>query len=430
MTRSGLVVVATRAADGVMPNPNPPLGTVGPNVGPGFGDTHVMYPASHPPPEVQRWDGWPVGWDTPNWNGMGAPAGKVSVVFACIDLNARIIGSMPVYLSRAGKIADPLTWMDNPAPGLYASWTEAVKQMIWTYQRRGEIILWALARFADGSVARFVVLNPDLVEVYRDDRGRPAYKLMGWEDSLFDDGRAYVADLDPADVLHMKYAVWPGELRGHSPLEAVAANWGAAVNAQTFASDLTARGGIPWGVLNAPYELTETEVDRLRAQWLDHAARRGGAPAITSGGFTLAGLTITPKEMALLDQRQFDESRIAVALGVQPFQVGLPQGSSMTYSNVESIFDYHWRSTLRPFTREISDGISPWAIPGRTNKMLFNPDSYVRPGLEGRSRAYQALHGLEDDTGRAITASEIRRIEQIDADEASATDAVQALEGV
>jgi HK97 family phage portal protein len=430
MTRSGLVVVGHRSAEGVIPNPNPPLGTVGPNVGPGFGDTHVMYPASHPPPEVQHWDGWPVEWDVPNWNGMTSQIGKVSVVFACIDLNARIIGSMPIYLSRAGKVADPLTWMDNPAPGLYASWTDAVKQMIWTYQRRGEIILWSLARFADNSVARFAVLNPDLVDVYRDDRARIAYKLLGWEDGLFDDGRAYVADLDPADVLHIKYAVWPGELRGHSPLEAVAANWFAAVNAQTFAGDLTARGGIPWGVLNAPYEVTEPEVDRLRAQWLDHAARRGGAPAITSGGFTLTGLTITPAEMALLEQRQFDESRIAVALGAQPFQVGLPQGNSMTYSNVESIFDYHWRATLRPFTREISGGISPWAIPGRSNKMLFNPDAYVRPGFEGRSRAYQALHGLEDETGRAITAEEIRSIEQIDGDEASAIDAGQALEGV
>ena len=32
------------------PNPNDPIGSVGPTVPAGFGDTHVMYPAQNPPP--------------------------------------------------------------------------------------------------------------------------------------------------------------------------------------------------------------------------------------------------------------------------------------------------------------------------------------------------------------------------------------------
>jgi hypothetical protein len=44
---------------------------------------------------------------------------------------------------------------------------------------------------------------------------------------------------------------------------------------------------------------------------------------------------------------QWNESRIAVLLGVPPFLMGLPSGGdSMTYSNVQSLFDYHWRAGL------------------------------------------------------------------------------------
>ena len=99
-----------------------------------------------------------------------------------------------------------------------------------------------------------------------------------------------------------------------------------------------------------------------------------GAPAVLSGGVTLDQLTINPKDMALLELRQFAESRLAVLLGVPPFLVGLPSGGdSMTYSNVNSIFDYHWRSSLRTKAAAIMEAISQWACPGQ--RLEVNPTS-------------------------------------------------------
>ena len=51
-----------------------------------------------------------------------------------------------------------------------------------------------------------------------------------------------------------------------------------------------------------------------------------GMPAVMSGGIGIETLQISPEEMALLDLSRYNDSRIAVLLGVPPFLAGLPSG--------------------------------------------------------------------------------------------------------
>jgi phage portal protein BeeE len=111
--------------------------------------------------------------------------------------------------------------------------------------------------------------------------------------------------------------------------------------------------------------------------------------------------------MMMLELREFDEARIAIALGVQPHQLGLPQGEGMTYSNANAVYDYHWRSFLRPATRKIAAGISGWALVNG-QELRFNPEQYVRPPLEQRVPAYQALVEMG-----VLTAEEVRVSEDL-----------------
>ena len=164
------------------PNDNqPPVGSVGPNVAPGFGDTHVMYPAGDqrpetslmPTPPVQAWQGWPTEWATPNWGdgvGIGRAAAKVSVVFGAIDLNSSLLATMPPYRVAHGEPAPLLPWMVNPQPEVYTGWIEAFKQVVASYMA-GEAFLWATSRYKDGvdgapgTVRNWVMVNPDWVEI-------------------------------------------------------------------------------------------------------------------------------------------------------------------------------------------------------------------------------------------------------------------------
>ena len=378
------------------PNPNPPVGSVGPNVPAGFGDTHVNFSATNPPVEAQAWQGWPVGWDTPNWDGISHQK-LVSTLGTCIDLNTRELASFPVYGLKGVEVTRLPEWSNNPEPEIYSDWVEAAKQVFNCIQSTGEAILWATGRAGlnnDGPVARWVCLNPEFVNIEWAD-GEIQYSFQG-------------DTLDPADVVHIKYQSYPMNLRGIGPLQWAARNVISAAALEQMGSDLATRGGIPWGVIKHPRHLNGTEATDLQNRWVASARSRSGAPAILSGGIELQTLTISPKEMALLDMRIFDETRIAAALGVPPYLVGLPQDQSSPYSNVQGIFDYHWRATLRPLSHTVASAISYKWLP-RGTVLEFNRDEYVRPGAFERAQTYEILNRIRDvHDNPAMTVDEIR----------------------
>jgi HK97 family phage portal protein len=415
-TPSGLVVRDHRSRAfprDVDPNGNEAIGTVGPDVPAGHGDTHVMYAADGvPPPMVQAWAGWPVEWATPTWGsmvGLGEITRRVSTLFAAIDKQAWQIATMPPYRTRDGKVVRKLAWMRNPQPQAYTGWIEAARQIMFSFLGAGEVLLWATQRFQDsGRVASWVMLNPGWVLVDLDGHIR-RYSLGG-------------ADIT-ADVLHIRYTSWPGDARGHGPLEAAMNTLFGAAALERYAAQLASRGGVPWGVLSAGAKnLAANQAWEIQQQYVQSRMSAMGAPAVLSGGLTLTPMNVSPKDMALLELRQFDEARIAVLLGVPPFLLGLPSGGdSLTYSTTESLYDFHWRSALRPFAAMLTEAIGNWALSNPDESLELNRDEYVRPGFAERVAAYVALHGIEEGGERGISLKEIRAAERLDKGEAAPT---------
>jgi HK97 family phage portal protein len=376
------------------PNANPPIGTVGPHV------YDPLAPGADIP--VRPWAGWPQEWDTPRWGdtvGIGALAARVSVVFGAIDLNSSILSSMPpLRLGPEGPL-ESLPWMANPQPEVYSGWQEAFEQVVTSFLGIGETFLWATSRYADGTVRAWLVLDPAWVEV----------KMIGQL------RRYFLHEVDVTeDICHIRYKSWPGVAHGVGPLTALASNLFGLAALERYQAQLAVRGGIPWGVLTVPGNLSKEQATELRENYVRARLSAKGAPAIMSGGATLTPIYINPKDMALLELRQFDEARIAVLLGVPPSLLALPTGeSSMTYKNQEGIYDYHWRASLRPKAGYLCEAIGNWAFV-RGQRLELNKDEYTRPVLGERLAAYQTAFNMYDpSTGqRVLTVEEIRAIER------------------
>lgn len=389
-----------------IPNPNDPVGSVGDNVPAGFGDTHVMYPdgqleTSGIMPEVQAWQGWPTGWETPLWNGFHGWNKLVSTLWTCIDLNVRQLASFPIYGKRGTKVVPLPDWSNNPEPELYSDWTECAKQLFNCWWGAGETILWCTARKKDGlgpngigSVQRFMVLSPSLTNIEWSN-GSIEYSYQGKK-------------LDRADVLHIKYQSLPTNLRGIGPLEWCAQSVMGAAALEAMNANLAKRGGIPWAVLKSQRKLNTSEATDLQNAWIRGSSNRNGAPAVLSGTLELETLTISPREMMMLEQRVFDETRIAAAFGVPPYLVGLPQPDGLTYANATALLDFHWRTTLRTAAAAVASAMSNWLLP-RGTWFEFNRDDYVRPSDLERAQTDATLFGLVDENGNhAKTIDEIR----------------------
>jgi len=409
MVNSGLTSVAVRlqtrslrpsADDPTTPNGNDPAtvppATVGEDVArPGDPNGLVLDASAGSGRGRARivpspWSGWPAEWDTPLWGGQAQVLSDTA--WAALDLNSSVFASMPPYLVDASASL-PSDWLTNPQPDVYNCWQDFARQLFWDFQM-GEAIVIATSRYANGFPARFFCAEPWTVDVTFDANNRRQYRVG----SML---------LDPADVLHIRYKSSPTQARGIGPLDVGRTRMIAAAVLARYATEFAMSGGVPPSILTHPEELSSTQVNDLLDQWITSRMDRLGLPAVLSGGVKWEATGVNPLQTAMTELEGFTEARLAVLLGVPPFLLGLPSGGdSMTYSNVTSLFDYHWRAGLKPKADRLLASLANWLTPRGTG-LEVNRDEYVRPGPLERAQTWQILVGAG-----IMTTDEVRAIER------------------
>ena len=88
--------------------------------------------------------------------GTASPA-LTDMAWACIDLNARALATMPPYLVDAAPTIDA-GWLTQPGPGHLLQLGELRKQLFWDWYAVGEVFVLATARYSTGWPARFHVV--------------------------------------------------------------------------------------------------------------------------------------------------------------------------------------------------------------------------------------------------------------------------------
>jgi len=399
---------AIRPPDDVTPNPNPPgvpPASVGPpDATPGDPDGVRLTGEDPPawlPPRItpSAWSGWPADWWPPLWSSQSLQA-LTDIAWLCIDRNASLLSTFPPYLKDAAPSLSA-DWLGNPDPELYTSWEEAAKQLFWDFQGCGEAFVLATARYATGWPARWHVVPPWSVNVEMDG-GRRYYSI----------GNVDVT----GDMLHVRYQSTVSDAHGHGPLEAGQARIVAARVLLQYATTLVTGGGIPTGILKTDTELLPEQAALIKQQWLASRLNAIGEPAVLDAGLNWQQIQANPKDLALVELAQINDSMIARLLGIPPALVGLPSGGDpMTYSNVTMYFDQHWRWGLSPMAQTVMAALSGFLLPRGTTVEL-NRDEYVRSEPLQRAQTYQILASIVDPvTGRpAMTVDEIRATERFD----------------
>jgi HK97 family phage portal protein len=270
---------------------------------------------------------------------------------------------------------------------------------MWDYQATGEVFVLATARYATGWPARFHVVPPWAVEVEIRE-GVRRYAI----------GQVDVSE----DMLHVRYQSSVDDARGHGPLEAGHFRQTAADVLARYGTTLASGGGIPSSILIVPEGVSENQAAAMQAQWVQARISKLGEPAVLSGGIQWQATQMNPSEMALMELVEFNESRIASLLGVPPVLVGLKSfGDSMTYANVTSLFDFHWRAGLRPKAGALLAALSGWLLP-RGTRVEVNRDAYIQPEPLQRAQTAEILNRIVDSEGNpALSVAEIRATERL-----------------
>lgn len=377
-------------------NPGDPNGVV-------FEGDPVEERSSLPFVAPSPWDGWPAGWATPLWDfgELGARFNAlVDIAWTCIDLNARVLSSMPVYRTRNGRVVPAATWMENPDPSVYSSWHEFAKQLFWDYQC-GEAFVLPMAEQADGLPVRFRVIPPWLVEVDITAAGR-VYRLGPSGPDV------------TGDILHIRYKSDTTSARGVGPLEVAGGRMVTAGVLARYVREVVGIGGVVGQTLETDMQLDAAEAQDLLNMWVETRSANLGHPPVLDNNIKLVDhQAMSPRDMAMIEIAQFTEGRIADLLGVPRALVGLPTGDTFTYSNVSSWFDHHDRTTLRPYATHVMAPLSNWGLPAGEAAEL-NRDEYTRPPFNERAAAWVALKQAE-----LITVDQFQAAERLGGDVAA-----------
>lgn len=307
--------------------------------------------------QVRRGD---TVWEALTGGVSGAPseasALAVSAVYACVNLRAGAIASLPMHLYRQAADgdrerdhSDGLWWVLNeefcPRWTAAAGWTFLVASKLLHGDAYAEIL-----RGPGGRISGLVPLHPQRVRVIaHPDGSRLVYEIQ--PDSTIErpsPAASKVRVLDQDDVLHVPGFGFNG-LNGLSPLRhALRVSGRLAINAQEFSASFLKNMGRPDYALETTANLTDEQFERLRQQIDEHTGpSRAGKPMILEGGINIKTLTMPLQEMQLLDTRKFQVEEIARIYGVPPFMIGHVEKNSSWGTGIEAMGQGFVRFTLR-----------------------------------------------------------------------------------
>ena len=322
---------------------------------------------------------------------------KIGTVYACVRLISDSISTLPVdVFIRVDGDRRPFRprpdWIDQPEIGV--SRTDHFQQVLVSMLLNGNSFTRILRD--DAGVAGLSVLNPQKVEIKRDESRRLIY--------VYDN--QYI--IQNEDMIHLSELRLPGDLRGRSRIELVKENLGLSKALEEFAARFFGQGSHTSGIIEFPGNLTREQAKSLVDGFEEghKGLRRSHRPGILFGGAKYTTTSVAPDDSQFLQSRQFAVEEILRAFRVPPSMAGVIQSGAQAYASVEMNGIHFVMHTLRPYVTKIEDGYSK-LLDSRAF-LKFNLDGLMRGDFASRVAGYSS--GLQAGW---LSINDVRRFEDL-----------------
>ena len=266
---------------------------------------------------------------------LGVPA-----VFGAVNLIANVTGSLTMRALR-GEVEVPPA--DRPRlivrPDPFTIPREFYRSTAYNLAALGEAWWWVAARDIDGMPISIISVNPTEVTV-SEDKDDLRYPVVKWRD----------VTMRREDFRQLVWSKAPGSLRGQGPLQMCGAAVSVAVEAQEWAANFYADGGLPATIVKTAgdlSELSEEEMADLKEQWSESA--NNTTRFIDQGIESVEPFNANNSGAQMLEARAHQNIDVATMFNMDaPLLNAAVAGSSLTYQNVGQEFEKFLRMCLRP----------------------------------------------------------------------------------
>lgn len=355
----------------------------------------------------------PAGWSS-DQSHAGVPVNEGSVlalsaVWACVNLLAGTIASLPLVIYRTDARGSRTVAKDHPlyrvlrdSPNFDQTAMDFWEGGAAALELRGN--LHARIERAGGRViALHPIFNP---AVRRLPDGSLRYR---WSE----DGKTY--DEPQENVFHVR-GFGGSPLGGLSTLSYGRQAFGLQTAINTAAQTTFANGVRASGVMTMQKFLTGDQRGPVEKALQDKyaGAMNAGRPMLLEGGMTWQQITINPDDAQMLESRNFGVEEIARFFGVPPHMIGHTAGNTQLGSSIEEQGRGFEKFTLRKRLKRIEQAAMKQLLTPADRAagitIEFNLEGLFRGDSKGRAAFYQS--GLQNGW---MTINEVRALENMPA---------------
>lgn len=329
---------------------------------------------------------------------------QISTVWACIDLRASTIASLPFFayetkngektLARGSRLYELLHESPNSRMTPFEFW----RAMMMNHDLRGN----AYARIDRDDAGEAVAMWPmpaDQVEVNVLADGLMVYSYRIGTD---------IAILAAENVLHLKN-LGNGTI-GLSKLEFMRATTDEASRAQGAASKIFGNGGKPTGVLMIDKVLGPEQRAKLKESFKGLAEGSTSKIEVLEAAMTYQQLSMSPEQQQLLATRQFGVEELCRWYATPPVLV---HHSNVTTwgTGIDSILDGWYKLVVRPMLVSIEQATRKRVMTSR--QRVAGSAEYAFDALLRGSPAQRAEMYAKSVQNGWMTRSEVRQLENL-----------------
>lgn len=332
-----------------------------------------------------------------SWNYGGSFGGPVSTdralslvpVYAAIGLLARTVSCTPLHGYRRisederRRMGLPPLFSTMVAEGRLKRW---VFQSVASLATRGNAMGLVTSRDGYGYPTAVTWLNPEHVTVEdaaMSGRGSPTMPVWRWQGRELQVGPA---NTPSSDLIHIPWFPIPGKVLGMSALGAAASMVSTGLNAQEYASEWFATGGVPPGTFkNVSKTLRPEDAEAVKERLVSNIRAR--KPLVYGSDWDYNPISIPNNEVKFVETARLTATQVAAIYDVPPERIGGETGGPLTYSSPEQTSIHLTTFSLRNWYELLEEAF--YAMLPQPQYVKFAADALIRADTLTRHNVYK-----------------------------------------
>lgn len=321
-----------------------------------------------------------------NTNDYGVDgAMQVSAVWACVDLIASTIASLPIHTytvdSKGKKTLDresSLYYLLHKKPNPKQTPYEFLSCLVMNYALRGNAYARKVYN-SDGEVIALWLMSSDQVQVKILEDGTTTYEY-------YLDGKTFI--YDEKSIFHWKDK--GNGTKGLSRLDYMKSTINVAINAQNATNKLNSNDNKRSGVFSIDKTLSEKQREQIRANFKGLTESGDDDLLVLEAGAKFEALALTPAEAQLLETRKFSVEDISRWFNVPSVMIN-DLSNRVPYGNNNDLVEHFYKFNIRPTIVNLEQALKARVFSDAqrvTHDIEFDLNALLRANLKDRMEIY------------------------------------------